>query len=68
MVNNILSLLQHSTHNHSHYSQRNVNPLSSRPLGSLDAQRRAHDGCAHETIHSSNAMSGKKARARKKKS
>ena len=34
-------------------------------LGSLEAQRRARRG--HKTIHSSNAMSGKKARARKKK-
>jgi hypothetical protein len=34
-------------------------------LGSLEAQRRARH--AHGTIHSSNAMSGKKARARKQK-
>ena len=34
-------------------------------LGSLEAQRRARRG--HKTIHSSNAMSGKKDRARKKK-
>ena len=46
--------------------------VTSSSLGSLDAQRRAHD--AHTTrtrnhpLLSSNAMSGKKARARKKKS
>ena len=35
-------------------------------LGSLEAQRRARR--AHKTIHSSNAMAGKKARAREKES
>jgi hypothetical protein len=49
------------------FSSENVSFRVSHNLGSLEAQqRRARRG--HKTIQSSNAMAGKKARAREKKS